>query len=149
MKYTCIVCGREFEAPRGNHRYCGDDCRQKGKTAIRKQWEQDTGYKERMRIASAKRRAKLKGDNKPKKLRETPVPVAKDGIAEKLLSARSSGDHRKYWETFQRYEINTAERQGHFSKCKVNGISVYHPQFVDLVLDSIKREQRIITTNER
>lgn len=147
MKYICIVCGCEFEAPRGNHRYCGDDCRKKGKTAIRKQWEQDTGYKERMRIASAKRRAKLKGDNKPKKLHETPIPVVKDGLSDRLLEARASGDHRGYWKTFQRYEINIAERQGCFSKCKVNGISVYHPQFVDLVLESIEREQRIVTTH--
>lgn len=147
MKYICAVCGREFEMPRGNHKYCGEDCRKKGKSAIRKQWEKDTDYNERMRIASANRRAKRKGDNKPVKLRETPIPVKKDGLSDRLFEARASGDHRKYWETFQRYEINFAERQGQFSRCKVNGISVYHPQFVDLVLESIAREQRIVTTH--
>ena len=147
MKYICTVCGREFEAPRGNHKYCGDDCRKKGKTAIRKQWEKATDYKERMRIASAKRRADRKDDKKPKKLHETPIPVVKDGLSERLLSARTSGDHRGYWQTFQRYEITTAEQQGYFSKCKVNGISVYHPQFVDLVLESIEREKSIMTTH--
>ena len=75
--------------------------------------------------------------------------MVKDRIADRLLAARLTGDHREYWQLYQRYAIDTAERQGHFSRCKVNGISVYHPQFVELVLDSIEREKRISIINER
>ena len=149
MKYVCAVCGREFEAERGNHKFCSDECRKSGARITRKKWESATDYNERQRIARAESRAKAKKTKQPKKRRETNVTVTKDGIAEKLLAARISGDPKGYWQVFRQYEIDTAEGQGHFSRCKVNGISVYHPQFVDLVLDSIKREQRIITTNER
>lgn len=149
MKYICAVCGREFEKDKGNHKYCSDECRAKGSRAIRKRWESDTGYTERQRLAIAKRRADAKPTAKrqQRKLREARVPVVKDGIAEQLLAARLKGDHLEYWQLFQKYEINNAEQQGYFSKCKVNGISVYHPQFVDLVLDSINREQRIQITH--
>lgn len=149
MKYVCVVCGREFEKDRGHHKYCSDECREKGARIIRKQWETDTDYTERQRIAAAKRREDRKPKAKPKKLREKRVAVVKDGIADRLLAARLKGDHREYWQVYQRYEIDTAERQGHFSRCKVNGISVYHPQFVELVLDSIEREKRISIINER
>ena len=143
MRYVCAVCGREFEAYKGNHKYCGEECRKIGKTATRKQWEKNTDYAERQRIAAASKA-------KPKPQRRIPrdshhVTVIKDGIAERLLNARS--DSRRYWEIFKEYEITTAEHNGHFSKCQVNGISVYHPQFVELVLESIEREKQIVTTH--
>ena len=152
MEYKCKICGEVFEAERGNHVYCSDECRRIGTRQTRIQWEHDTQYGKRQKKAYRKKRKKaVKAISKPVSiLTESIDKRAENGnLAARLQLARESGDQKAYWKIYRRYEIDIAERQGRFSPCQVNGISVYHPQFVELVIDSIKREQRIAITNNR
>lgn len=65
---TCTICKNDFETTHPNTKYCSDDCRRIGNANRRKQWEDETGYKEKQRIQKATTRNQIREEQNAEKL---------------------------------------------------------------------------------
>lgn len=154
MIKKCLICGKDFEA-RTNKLYCSAACQKKGNAQTRKAWEAKTGYNEKRRSQASERKrieeAKLQEGYEQRSLdrerrheeirkanRQALLDRASKGEPSALMQlARENGDHFTYWHNYKLDAITASESEGRFSTQEVNGISVYDPDFEELVISSI------------
>ena len=165
----CAICGREFEAEKGNRKYCSEDCRIEGKKAARQDWIIRTDYnakkrhamelyrahiteeqyqaqrkKEKNRRAALKRKATMRANREEKELQEK--AAAGDPYSRQVI-ARRNKDALGYWQAWAdgviAYEKQFSKRYGQYV---VNGISVNEPDFAKKVVESQKTSDRTVIT---
>ena len=154
MIKKCLICGKKFEA-RSNKLYCSAACQKKGNAKTRKAWETKTGYNEKRRSSASERKrleeAKLQEEYEQRSLdRERRHEEISKAIRQDLLDrasrgepaalmqlARERGDRFSYWHNYKLDAITMSESQGRYSTQEVNGVSVYDPDFEELVISSI------------
>ncbi len=139
---TCPVCGRQFAAPRGNHKYCSDDCRKEAARRNRQDWEIKTGYREAQR--SKRREQRRREKEPPDGTRERPEGQEQNHGAEtheenagrrEPASGALSDMFRaepfsvEYFESLKEYETRYAASWNREPAVTVNGISVKDPEF--------------------
>jgi len=167
MIMICPVCGKEFEG-KGRKRFCSPVCQMKGSRQTRKEWEQKTGYLEKLRESRRIQRAEeseakrneaekaRKKHHRAEKQRdrraETREQKARQKRAEKgdyyalMDIAQEDGDMLSYWKYYKLEELAFCKSMGKDSTRKVNGIPVQDEDFEIKVIETIKRFGEIQAT---
>ena len=148
----CVVCGKLFEVPKGNAKYCSQACRAIGTEQKRKEWESKTDYVAKQRERTARYREKrnaelaleaeqqlkkesaerkrLERKEAAKKRRQSQRKLAAGDPLTTMIHALQEGDKRLYLKAFQEYELSALQAENK-PKRAVNGISVNDPDFVE------------------
>ena len=165
----CAVCGKAFEAPKGNIKYCSEACRIEGTERRRKLWEERTGYKEKQRKRTAEYREKVLQEQTARNAkfladmaerRETAIQEIqqknKASLARRsaegeplacMMDAKAKGDDYSYWKYFKEYQLRFSEESGGINKCHVNGISIHEKDFEQQVISSVKEAHIIFISS--
>ncbi|MCR5594813.1 MAG: DUF2256 domain-containing protein [Lachnospiraceae bacterium] len=164
MKKICPICNTEFIAGKGNVKYCSPECRRKAEYARHNEWATRTNYAEKKRVEMRQRRLKeaeahrehlrQMHDERIRQIQEDNERAdqelherAEAGDNEALMKlAEKAGDRAGYYKYFALYEIEREEKDfGRRSTRTVNGISVYDPDFAELVMKSIEETGQCIS----
>lgn len=159
----CPVCGAEFNA-RGRTVYCSPKCKNEAAVKIRRAWEERTGFQEKQRLYMRNKRAERSAERdaqqkqRLEQLEERNAQIlanlrrdfeerCKAGDPSALMEkALSEKNYLEYWRQFARRQIafNETLSEENRHDYQVNGISVYDPDFAEIVLDSIEESGECI-----
>ena len=139
----CPICGKSFEVSQNTRKYCSADCRRKmlRKNVDEKHLQEIEAISERQKKQWSDYQEKLKAEKtaEEKALKKR----ASEGDPEALM--KLSDNSHDYWKYFALWMIQQSERDfGRKSTFTVNDVSVYAPDFAELVVDSIERTGRCI-----
>ncbi len=169
----CAHCGQEFEAQKGNRKYCCDDCRLEAAKILRADWEDRTNYLERKRHAAELKRRQITEQQYQEQQKKWKKDQAnrKRQLKRKQNKARleyekqaGAGDLRairhiacenmtkignntsvEYWQNYKQFVIANAEMCGMISGIEINGISPYADNFAERVAETIQQTGKIIS----
>lgn len=162
----CVICGKEFTTNRTNAKYCGDECRNKGRRSKRKEWEKKTGYTIKQCEKMRKKRESIKAEKNIREMEKEKEKRKQKEINEKRNRTRLLNDkiclltesynqgnpldgmilakmlygnkNSEYWEAFKRYEMQQADVTGDKCTTNVNGIPITDKNFSLSVCISIE-----------
>lgn len=156
MIKICPICKKEFTAGKGNIKYCSPDCRTIAEYTRHRDWIERTNYKSKMREDMRQRRAKEAQDHrehlqqqyeerqkqiqkeKERQLQELQERAAAGDYSALMKLAEKDGDRIAYYKYYALCDIEREETDfGRKSTRTINGISVYDPDFAELVVKSI------------
>lgn len=169
MQKMCEICGREFKANANNAKYCRY-CKGIAAKLTRRKWEQKTNFREKknqkqneQRAAARTQRELEQAQDSTDRERERAKRFAeyeKNRRAELEQQAANGDkwaaaelammnkDFLTYWRLRAEMEQDEAARTGKFYNCTVGGISLYEPDFVQLMLYEMSRKQEHPEQNE-
>lgn len=164
QRIKCAICGKEFEVPGGNAKYCSEKCRKDGQRMRRQEWESRTGYKEKQRRIAAEHRAEVariaeleeKEANRKRKAAETKARRKKERKQTAELEAKAAegnklarmklalkqGNALEYWRLYKEIVIEENERLNMVGKNTVGGIDIYDDVFEYKVVELLKEQSR-------
>lgn len=167
----CAHCGREFEAGKGNQKYCGIDCRIAAQKILRADWEEKTNYLEKRRHANELKRQRIteeqyqerqKQRKKEQKKRLKQLQQTREREQQELKEQAAAGDpwailhiiytdmlkasntSIEYWQLYKQYQILYAEQFNCISNTIVNEISIFDDNFDQRVIETIQQTGKII-----
>lgn len=160
MLKICPICQKEFNSTPQRKKFCSDLCRLQSDYARHNRWAEQNQYFEKKRKykaevkqekASAQREylqtqheERLKQIEADKKREQMELEErAKAGDYKALMQL--APDRVTYFKYFALNEIEESEKYGRKSTREINGISVYDPDFAELVLKSIEETGRYIS----
>lgn len=172
----CAHCGAEFEAGKGNQKYCGIDCRIAAQKILRADWEEKTNYLEKRRHANELKRQRIteeqyqerqKQRKKDQANRKRQLTRKRNKEQQELEKQAGAGDLRavmriacenmskignntsaEYWLYYKQFVTANAEINGMISGIMVNGVSLYDDNFEQRVVDTIQQTGKIIATGK-
>ena len=158
MIKTCPICKTEFES-NTRQKYCSEKCRYLGERNVRKEWEARTDSKAKKNTEQRSKgieTQQIREQRHEQQEREWKERLRQDQIelerrAEsgdynaRMKIAEQNKDRSEYWKYFALSEIENSEKYGRKSTRTVNDISVYEPNFVKLVIESIDRTGKCIS----
>ena len=161
MIRKCLICGKEFEYPRGNYKFCSPECREKGSRKAREAWEKRTDYTKNQRLkrrVDYEKKAEARIEERRKFLDELDQFHEAIRNRDELIEERAEAGELyaictddleyidensvKFWKEYAKYHIALDESFGYRSARTVNGISIYDFNFPKRVIRSILCEGR-------
>lgn len=145
MLKRCPVCETEFKSNNLNQKYCSKVCRLervRERDRIRKRKERQeareiqTAEDEKQRRIKLEQRQKEHEKIQQKRAIELNEKVAAGDPLAKMSTAKLQS--LEYWEAYQDYHVEYAERWNRESRRIVNDVSVHDPGFAEKVIMAIE-----------
>lgn len=159
MLKICPICQKEFNSTPQRRKFCSDRCRIQSDYARHNKWTEENQYFEKKRKYKAQVKQeeiniqreylqKLHEDRlkqiEADKVREQKELEERAKAGEYKALMQLAPDRKTYLKYFALDEIESSEKYGYKSTREINGISVYDPDFAELVLKSIEETGRYL-----
>ena len=132
IQIKCAICGQAFISHTRNACYCSADCRWIGRGQKRKQWEDNTNYRELQRN-KMKLRRELKAPQQPATKKE---PVLK--VERVIPKKRSYEELIEFWDNYKQDILESESPYFENPTHTVGGIDIHDVDFAEKVVRQLR-----------